>query len=459
MEKKYLRAIFALFVIVPASSVLLANTDSVLADTTTKRDNIDHPVIHKPSKLVAAHNLTVVTAHYEDEKNGSLTVFTGDKEVVYKSRAYQRIFDIDPTPGEEYTVTYVGGTIRPKSSCKIKSASSLNCIRNVIVQVNLSTGTSKRIYTYDFITYQNHDGIHDVDRINDTHYLVADIFHNRVFIVNTSSNVITWEWRARSEFSYQTGGEIEDWTHINDVEYLEDQNIVMVDPRNHDQVWFIHHQRGLLENLTLGEDNNHTILYEQHNPDYIPEERGGPALLIADSENNRIIEYQRKNGNWTQSWVWQDTKMQWPRDADRLPNGETLITDTHSNRILEVNKEGEIVWQVTMAKPYEAERLGTGDESTHGKSAKTLGYKSRTVDKIAFSQKNDRNLRQSVYLFFRSIIPSKIYHGIKWVVPAWIGLLDLFTLAISVMSLGIWSVSELYWTDRITIKNPVELRF
>ena len=55
------------------------------------------------------------------------------------------------------------------------------------------------------------------------------------------------------------------------------------------------------------------------------------------------------------------------RDADRLPNGNTLITA--SSRLVEVTKEGEIVWElsvkITEARPgerpmhgfYKAERI------------------------------------------------------------------------------------------------------
>jgi hypothetical protein len=77
---------------------------------------------------------------------------------------------------------------------------------------------------------------------------------------------------------------------------------------------------------------NGSLFYEQHNPDYIPEERGGPAVLVADSENGRVVEYGRTPGNgtpvtdgtWERTWQWRDGRLQWPRDADRLPNGGWL---------------------------------------------------------------------------------------------------------------------------------------
>ncbi|WP_276302458.1 arylsulfotransferase (asst) [Halorussus lipolyticus] len=459
-RKSYLRLLFVFFVVAPSGGVFLTHTGSVLASVGDGPSDGENPVVHQPAEIRSADDLTLVTAHYDDAKNGSLKAFTDDGEVVYETRAHQRIFDVDPVPGEKYTVTYVGSTVRSDSACKLDAGSGLSCIRNVVQRVNLSTGESERMYNYDVVTRHGHDSVHDVDRINESHYLVADIFHNRAFIVNTSANVITWEWRARSEFPYTTGGAIRDWTHINDVEYLEDQNVVMIDPRNHDQIWFVHRQKGLLENRTLGADDDHSVLYEQHNPDYIPAERGGPSVVVADSENNRIVEYQREDGpdgreEWNRTWTWRDAKMEWPRDADRLPNGNTLITDTHSNRIFEVTPAGEIVWQVSMAKPYEAERLGTGDESAGGQSATALGYESRTPEVERGDE--EATLQGRIYGAVRSVLPTKLYHGIRWMLPAWMGLFDILLVAISGLSLVGWVVSELYWTDRIGLRNPIRL--
>jgi hypothetical protein len=54
--------------------------------------------------------------------------------------------------------------------------------------------------------------------------------------------------------------------------------------------------------------------------------------------------------------------LDWPRDADRLPNGNTLITDSRNHRVLEVDPAGREVWSFTgLALPYEADRLSNGN--------------------------------------------------------------------------------------------------
>jgi hypothetical protein len=210
----------------------------------------------------------------------------------------------------------------------------------------------------------------------------------------------------------------------------------MVSARNQDRVVFLN-RSGLIDEWTLGEEDDYSILYEQHNPDYIPAERGGPAVLVGDSENNRIVEYQRTGGGWNQTWEWRDARMQWPRDADRLPNGHTLITDSNGNRVFEVDEQGEIVWSVNIAFPYEAERLGTGDESSGGPSAARADLDSRT------GGMSDRAL-----ILAKQFIPGKYLNGIMYITPIWMGFLEVLELVTLLATCLLWVGSEAFWRRR-----------
>ena len=72
-------------------------------------------------------------------------------------------------------------------------------------------------------------------------------------------------------------------------------------------------------------------------------------------------------GVWEPVWVLRGAagqKFDWPRDADRLPNGNTLITDTRNARLVEINSTGTVVWEHQFdyrALPYEADRLPAGE--------------------------------------------------------------------------------------------------
>ena len=60
--------------------------------------------------------------------------------------------------------------------------------------------------------------------------------------------------------------------------------------------------------------------------------------------------------------VWQMTGVSYPRDAERLANGNTLIADMYNHRVIEVNSAGSIVWQMTgLNIPVDVERLTNGN--------------------------------------------------------------------------------------------------
>lgn len=85
------------------------------------------------------------------------------------------------------------------------------------------------------------------------------------------------------------------------------------------------------------------IFKSQHDPEMLPD---GNILVANQDLPHRAVEIDTKTGKI----VWQSagfTKDNIPvRDADRLPNGNTLITGT--TKIVEVNTNGEIVWQLIL---------------------------------------------------------------------------------------------------------------
>jgi len=79
--------------------------------------------------------------------------------------------------------------------------------------------------------------------------------------------------------------------------------------------------------------------------------------LITDCENNRIIEVTPDR-----DIVWQFSDVFYPRDAERLWNGNTLIADCDHWRVIEVDLDGNIVWeQGGMFLPTDADRLPNGN--------------------------------------------------------------------------------------------------
>jgi hypothetical protein len=387
---------------------------------------------------------TVVT---ESARAGTIIAYAPDGSLIYYNNSRTKYFDVDPVEGESMTVEYaVTDTIHTRGP----TCSDPPCARNVIERANLSTGETEEVYArYD---YREHAGEwHDHERVNETHILIADIVEDQVFMVNTETEIVVWLWDVQSEYPVTGGGPYPvDWAHVNDVELLADGR-VMVSLRNQDQVVFLNRSTGLQEGWTLGSEDEYNTLYEQHNPDYIPEERGGPAVLVADSENGRIVEYQREGGDWERTWQWRDDELQWPRDADRLPNGNTLVADTHGKRVLEVDPSGEVVWSVPVSHPYDAERRGTGGESMGGESAAGLGLESRTTTSATDGGPDPLALGSALVDW---LIPSRIHNAVIYVAPVWMRRPQYLAALIGFGTLLAWGGMELRWR-----LPPLELRW
>jgi len=398
---------------------------------------------------------TVIT---ESGRAGTIIAYEPDGSLRYYNNSRTKYFDVDPVRGEALTVEYAAtDTIHSAGP----TCTDPPCVRNVIERANLSTGETEVIYErYD---YRERAGEwHDHVRMNGTHLLIADIVADQVFVVDTRTGIVEWLWDAQSEFPVEGGGPYpSDWAHINDVSLLEDGR-VMVSLRNQDQVVFVEPGSGVDEDWTLGAEDDYDVMFEQHNPDYIPESNGGPAVVLADSENGRVEEFQRVDGEWERTWEWSDGRMQWPRDADRLPNGNTLVADSHGKRVLEVTPSGEIEWSVPVTLPYDVERLETGDESTGGRSAAELGLESRSGDGGDAGEGDGGFAPLGVLAaVVRVLLPHRLFNGILYVAPAWMGRPEFAAATVSVLTALSWVGLELRWrldTRGIGVRSPVYRR-
>jgi hypothetical protein len=211
---------------------------------------------------------------------------------------------------------------------------------------------------------------HDADLINGDELVMNNMprdGNDSVVVYNLTRDEVVWEYRFADHpeaFPRNGGGEFGgDWTHNNDVDRIS-EGVFMVSVRNYDQVVAINRSTKEVE-WRLGEDDEHDILDEQHNPDYLEGEDGRSTVLVADSRNDRVVEYGWTPDGWERTWVLRGGGLTEPRDADRLPNGNTLVVDRHGHRLIEVTPEGEVVWETYAPwQPYDAERVGTGDESS-----------------------------------------------------------------------------------------------
>ncbi|MFB6295474.1 MAG: arylsulfotransferase family protein [Halobacteriales archaeon] len=201
--------------------------------------------------------------------------------------------------------------------------------------------------------------VHDVEALPSGNYLLTDMEYERIMVVTPEGERV-WEWNASSRYSAPEDPTRVDWLHINDVDRIGEGRY-LVSVRNANELLVVERGAGVVEVINEGGDPD--LFFRQHNPQWL----GPGAVLVADSGNDRIVElhYDESAGEWRVAWSLQSAEgvsFDWPRDADRLPNGNTLITDTVNRRIVEVTEAGETVWSTsTRWKPYEADRLPAGE--------------------------------------------------------------------------------------------------
>lgn len=387
-----------------------------------------------------ADGITVISA--DAAGGGYLVAYGPDGDQLYRTTTPEYVYDVDPVPGTAATVTYARATELSPAAC----GATTPCLRSSLVRLNLSTGSDRVLWSRVRPVRGGTAKIHDIDRVGANRWLVADIADDAAYVVNASTGVVSWRWNAQAAFPRAGGGSYPgDWTHINDVEVLADGSY-MLSLRNQDQVVFVDPATGLNRSRTLGADGAHDILHEQHNPDLL-RDGATTAVVVSDSENNRIVEYTRTGSTWTRSWTWRDHTLQWPRDADRLPDGNTLVTDTHGDRVLEVAPNGSVVWAVTVAGPYEAERLGTGPESTGGPPAVRADLTSRTADR-ADADASPVAVLVDAWTAAVWLLPPVLVNGVTFALPARFGVPTVGGLLVGGVTLVGWSVTELYWRRR-----------
>ena len=314
---------------------------------------------------------TLISVQTYRSNEGRLIEVSPDGEVVWEfAPPNSRVFDGEELANGNMLVAYT--TRLPPEECpeRFLRYEDSHCIRNQVVELDGDSlqGSQEVVWRYAWLDEKlfGHE-VHDADRLPGGGTAIADMGNDRAFVVNEEGNV-TWEWRAtehlgrNSSFRERYGGpqnpgRERDWTHMNDIDLLENGNFEL-SIRNFDVVVEVDRESKRIVNV-LGEPGKRSLMYHQHNPYRLT--RWG-TTIIADSENHRIVEIDRETEEIVWSYGGKDL-LRYPRDADRLPNGNTLITDTINNRVVEINPEGEIVWEYEGIRiPYSADRLSVDEE-------------------------------------------------------------------------------------------------
>ena len=182
---------------------------------------------------------------------------------------------------------------------------------------------------------------HDADRLPNGNTLVVwgggdGAGDAQVKEINPGGKIV-WAWYAEKYFYKPPYNAISDqgWTHTNAATRLANGN-TLISPRNFHFLIEVDPRGRVVR--TIGEG----LMRYQHDPEVL---LNGNILFVNHSRPNTVIEID-PNGKIVWQYIMSDPNT-WPvRDADRLPNGNTLITGT--TKIVEVTPDGEVVWQLTL---------------------------------------------------------------------------------------------------------------
>ncbi len=224
---------------------------------------------------------------------------------------------------------------------------------------------------------------------------------------------IVWSWYARSAYDKAPYSSIynEGWTHINAVTRLPNGN-TWVNLRNFNITAEINPQGSVVWQYDWS-----PIGQNPHEPELLP---NGNILVNLHPQPILVVEVNPKTSEIVWGYGLRGTPASHPetRDADRLPNGNTLINN--DVRLIEVTPAKEIVWQLTVKSLtelpttpenhglylYKSERIGYMDPQ-FGITSPRQGTCSPKATEISISY-SDIDLNRIWYRVFDR-------NGNKWV--------------------------------------------
>ena len=197
-----------------------------------------------------------------------------------------------------------------------------------------------------------------------------------------AGGIVEWDYQASSETwhwylcnHYDPPADVADWSHLNTIAHTNDDGVLLVSSRNQNSIFFVDRASGDIQ-WTMGyagrvEDGFHgdfemadaDRFLGQHDPEVLP----NGNILMYDNGRDPARPYSRaleiaytydSSGTSTAHMVWEyrhDPDLFTPvwGDADRLDNGNTLVTfgraDGHDvTHVVEVTHDGEVVWEITL---------------------------------------------------------------------------------------------------------------
>jgi outer membrane protein assembly factor BamB len=190
--------------------------------------------------------------------------------------------------------------------------------------------------------------------------------------VNPAGETV-WEWHVwdnigtgpyQFDINYMLPGGLDlyDWTHFNTVEYIEENDQLLLNSRNFSEFYIIDHKTGKMvyrwgNPSAYGQgkapswlDNGDQKVFGSHNATYL----GRNRVQVFDNgserpEGNRsaVVEVDLRTGNIEWQYTAPSSNSFYTArqgGAQRLPNGNVFITSANSGHLFEVTQDKQVVW-------------------------------------------------------------------------------------------------------------------
>ena len=193
-----------------------------------------------------------------------------------------------------------------------------------------------------------------------------------------SEGKVVWSWNGLNDYDREPFADIkrEGWMHVNSVTRLENGN-TLVSMRNFNTVAEVSPQKRVVRDWSFKGKDKQTGLQTKglikgqrnHEPEIL--ENGN--MLVALRRPHRFVEFDLETEEiiWSWSHPGGSRELRTNREANRLPNGNTLVSA--GNKLIEIAGDGTIVWQMLAPKGgknhrkfHKAIRIGTNGSSYGG---------------------------------------------------------------------------------------------
>lgn len=363
-------------------------------------------------------NTEIIVGVQDPDDGGKVQAFNSENQKLWQFKGAETYFDVTLLESGYVLTSYANESVQ---DCQ-KFPSPCGETGIQIINPHAEDGPTK-VWQWEMeLRDKFNSEIHDVMPVEGG-FIAVDMEYERLIFIpkDAKDGVSTVLWRASKFYDAPEDATEEDWLHINDVDRIS-ENEYLISVRNENQLLVINTTQGKATQV-INKERDKDILSRQHNPQWLSEDR----ILVADSHNLRIVELEKQDGEWVPVWgidKAQGEQFRWPRDADRLPNGNTLITDSRNHRVVEVNAQGETVnsWDVGFL-PYEADAMSVGE---------TVGGQSYPANEVADPRENG--------------VMGKIVNAVQHVesIPVWVkpihGWLFLVILALFIAGISIETI-------------------